>query len=236
MTQSELFYNLNKRPFDILVAGAALLVLAPVMAITALAVRHFMGSPILFRHPRPGLNEVVFDCLKFRSMKSSHGPDGKLLSEFERLTPFGKFLRRTSLDELPQLWTVLIGDMSLVGPRPLEVRYLNRYSAEQRRRQTVMPGITGWAQINGRNAIDWDHKLALDVWYVDNRTLSLDLKILVLTAWKVLAGSGVSRPGQVSMDEFWGLERTSVQNSPALTGAQHQLIECTSKNQPVRRS
>lgn len=236
MIHSRLLYNLTKRLVDVLVAGASLVMLAPVMVITALAVRYFMGSPVLFRHPRPGLNEAVFECLKFRSMKSGHGPDGRLLCEFERLTPFGKFLRRTSLDELPQLWTVLIGEMSLVGPRPLEVRYLDRYSAEQRRRQTVMPGITGWAQINGRNAIDWDHKLALDVWYVDNRGILLDLKILILTAWKVLAGSGVSRPGQVSMDEFWGLEKASVQNSPALTGAQNQTIECTSTRQPIRRS
>ena len=230
MTQSRPFYNLTKRLFDILVAGIALLLLAPVIAVTALAVRYFMGSPVLFRHPRPGLNEAIFECLKFRSMNSTCGPDGNLLPEFERLPAFGKFLRRSSLDELPQLWTVLIGDMSLVGPRPLQIQYLNRYSAEQRRRQTVMPGITGWAQINGRNAIDWEHKLALDVWYVDNRSFILDLKILILTGWKVLAGSGVSRPGQVSMDEFWGSEKAIGQNSPASAGTFQNLIEYTSKD------
>ena len=230
MTQSRPFYNLTKRIFDILVAGIALLLLAPVIVITAVAVRYFMGSPVLFRHPRPGLNEAIFECLKFRSMTSERGPDGNLLSEFERLPAFGKFLRRSSLDELPQLWTVLIGDMSLVGPRPLQIQYLDRYSAEQRRRQTVMPGITGWAQINGRNAIDWEHKLALDVWYVDNRSFIVDLKILILTGWKVLTGSGVSRPGQVSMDEFWGSEKASAQESPASARAFQHLIEYTSKD------
>ena len=197
-------YALAKRCLDLAVAGTALVVLSPVMAVVAVAVRRQMGSPVIFRHPRPGLNEKTFPCLKFRTMTNETDAHGKLLPDMQRLTNFGRFLRQTSLDELPQLWSVVAGDMSLVGPRPLEIRYLARYSPEQRRRQTAMPGITGWSQVNGRNAIDWDRKLALDIWYVDNRGLWLDLKILLLTVSKVLSGSGVARAGQVSMDEFFG--------------------------------
>lgn len=198
------FYSISKRAIDVFFAFSALLILSPLIAAVALAVRLRMGSPIIFTHPRPGLNEVTFPCLKFRSMTNQCNEAGELLPDHERLTAFGKFLRNTSLDELPQLWSVLKGDMSLVGPRPLEIRYLDRYSPEQRRRQTVMPGITGWSQINGRNAIDWDRKLALDIWYVDNRSIMLDLKILFLTIAKVIKADGVARVGQVSMDEFFG--------------------------------
>jgi len=202
--QSHTIYRVSKRLLDVAIAGSMLIVFSPVMLLTALLVKIFLGSPVIFRHPRPGLNERVFECLKFRTMTNGKGPDGELLPDMQRLTPFGKFLRRTSLDELPQLLTVLTGEMSLVGPRPLEIRYVPRYTAVQNRRHEVKPGITGWAQVNGRNAIDWDRRLALDVWYVDHCSLGLDLKILGLTFWKVLAGSDVARPGQVSCDEFWG--------------------------------
>lgn len=197
-------YFICKRVIDIVVSGGALLLLAPLVALIAILVRVYLGSPAVFRQPRPGLNERIFECLKFRTMNDDRGPDGEWLPDSMRLTRFGKWLRRTSLDELPQLWSVLKGDMSLVGPRPLMVRYLPRYSAEQRRRHLVPPGITGWAQVNGRNAIDWDLKLALDVWYVDNCSLSVDLRILASTLWIVITAAGVSRPGQVSMEEFLG--------------------------------
>lgn len=203
-TQSKRVYRVTKRLIDIVVSGTALLVLAPVIGVVAMLVRVFLGGPVIFRQPRPGLNEKIFDCLKFRTMNDRRGPDGEWLPDALRLTPFGRMLRRTSLDELPQLWSVLKGDMSLVGPRPLMVRYLPRYSPEQRRRHLAPPGITGWAQVNGRNAIDWDRKLALDVWYVDNCSLSVDLRILATTFWIVITAAGVSRPGQVSMEEFLG--------------------------------
>lgn len=202
--QNKPIYELAKRVMDVLFAGSALIILSPVIAIVALMVRQRMGSPVIFNHPRPGRNEVVFPCLKFRSMTNERDAEGNLLPDMERLTAFGKFLRRSSLDELPQLWSVVKGDMSLVGPRPLEIRYLDRYTSEQRRRQSVMPGITGWSQVNGRNAIDWDRKLALDIWYVENRSLLLDIQILFLTIAKVLNADGVARAGQVSMDEFYG--------------------------------
>jgi lipopolysaccharide/colanic/teichoic acid biosynthesis glycosyltransferase len=197
-------YLFAKRVLDISVAAIMLIVFAPIIAATALLVRVFMGSPIVFPHPRPGLRGKVFTCLKFRTMTGERDRQGELLPDAERLKPFGRFLRSTSLDELPQLWNVLTGEMSLVGPRPLEVRYVPRYTARQNRRHEAKPGITGWAQVNGRNAIDWDRRLELDVWYVDHRRLSLDLKILLLTFWKVVTAAGVARPGQVSCDEFWG--------------------------------
>jgi len=182
-TKPKPLYSLTKRVIDVCISASALIVLSPVMAVTAVLVRRKLGSPVIFRHPRPGLQEKTFQCLKFRSMTNERDSAGQLLKEELRLTEFGKLLRRTSLDELPQLWSVLVGDMSLVGPRPLEIRYLPRYSPEQSRRHSVPPGITGWAQVNGRNEIEWSRKLALDVWYVDNRSLALDLKILVLTFW-----------------------------------------------------
>jgi lipopolysaccharide/colanic/teichoic acid biosynthesis glycosyltransferase len=197
-------YPVAKRIMDVAVAGVALILLSPLIALVAIAVRLRLGSPALFRQPRPGLNGRVFECLKFRTMTDLRDERGNLLPDAMRLPAFGEFLRRTSLDELPQLWSVVKGDMSLVGPRPLMVRYLPRYSAEQARRHLVQPGITGWAQVNGRNAIDWDRKLALDTWYVDHRSLSLDLKILAMTVRIVITASGVSRDGQVSMEEFLG--------------------------------
>ena len=157
----------------------------------------------------------MFECLKFRTMTDARGVDGALLSERLRLTTFGKFLRSTSLDELPQLLTVLSGEMSLVGPRPLEVRYVPRYTTEQSRRHSVKPGITGWAQVNGRNAIDWDRGLALDIWYVENCSFSLDLKILALTLWKVITAAGVATPGQVSCEEFMGTAASTAPNRVA---------------------
>lgn len=198
------FYRITKRIHDVLIAGTALVVFAPLMAVVALAVRVKLGSPVLFRHPRPGHHEKIFDCIKFRTMTNARDAGGTMLPEMQRITEFGKFLRKTSLDELPQLWTVLTGDMSLVGPRPLEIRYLPRYSAEQRRRHTVPPGITGWAQVNGRNEIEWDRKFELDIWYVDHRSVWLDLKILVLTFWKVIHAQGIAKAGSTSMEEFMG--------------------------------
>ncbi len=198
------FYSATKRIFDLIVAGAAVAVLAPLIAAVALVVRIALGSPVLFRQPRPGLGGKVFECLKFRTMTQARDASGRLLPDAERLGRLGRALRRMSLDELPQLWNILVGEMSLVGPRPLMVCYLPRYSAEQQRRHLVLPGVTGWAQVNGRNTINWDRKLALDVWYVDHCCLTLDLEILAKTVWIVITAAGVSRPGQVSMEEFLG--------------------------------
>jgi len=211
-------YPIAKRAMDVLIAGSAMVVLAPVMAVVTVLVRIKLGSPVIFRHPRPGLHEKTFLCLKFRTMTNERNAEGQLLKEELRLTEFGKLLRRMSLDELPQLWSVLVGDMSLVGPRPLEVRYLPRYSAEQRRRHTVPPGITGWAQVNGRNEIEWARKLALDVWYVDNRSLALDLRILVLTFWKVVTAAGIAKAGQASMEEFLGTPEQTLCGAPEAVG------------------
>jgi sugar transferase EpsL len=197
-------YLFIKRATDLAVSGIFLLVLAPLIALVAVMVRLVLGRPVVFRQPRPGLNEQVFECFKFRTMTDERDESGKLLPDGERLGRFGDFLRRTSLDELPQLWNVFRGDMTLVGPRPLMVRYLPRYSTEQKRRHLVRPGITGWAQVNGRNAIDWDRKLALDTWYVDHCSPTLDLKIIWMTFRIVVTAAGVSRPGQVSMEEFLG--------------------------------
>jgi sugar transferase EpsL len=211
-TKPKPLYSLTKRVIDVCISASALIVLSPVMAVTAVLVRRKLGSPVIFRHPRPGLQEKTFQCLKFRSMTNERDSAGQLLKEELRLTEFGKLLRRTSLDELPQLWSVLVGDMSLVGPRPLEIRYLPRYSPEQSRRHSVPPGITGWAQVNGRNEIEWSRKLALDVWYVDNRSLALDLKILVLTFWKVATAAGIAKAGHASMEEFLGTTEAASAN------------------------
>ncbi|MGN6144588.1 MAG: sugar transferase [Mesorhizobium sp.] len=193
-----------KRLFDMLVSGLALVVLSPFLAALALLVRWRLGKPILFRQVRPGMDARPFEMLKFRSMTDVRGADGTLLPDAERLTRFGRFLRSTSLDELPELWNVLKGDMSLVGPRPLLMEYLPLYSPEQARRHEVRPGITGWAQVNGRNALSWDDKFALDVWYVDNRSFSLDLKIVALTVVRVLKRSGISAEGEATMPRFSG--------------------------------
>lgn len=196
-----------KRAFDIAVASFAVILLSPLMGLTALLLRLLIGPPVLFRQRRPGLHDRPFYLLKFRTMIDARDKMGKLLPDAERLTPFGRFLRSSSLDELPELVNVLRGEMSLVGPRPLLMQYLERYSAEQRRRHEVPPGITGWAQVKGRNALTWEEKFALDLWYVDNRSLWLDLKILGLTLKSVLRREGVSQPGHATMEEFQGSSR-----------------------------
>jgi lipopolysaccharide/colanic/teichoic acid biosynthesis glycosyltransferase len=197
--------GLVKRIFDLLAASVALIVLSPVIAAIALVVRILLGSPVMFRQVRPGYRGHPFTCLKFRTMTDARDESGRLLSDSERLTPLGQILRSTSLDELPELINVIRGEMSLVGPRPLLSQYLERYTPEQMRRHEVKPGITGWAQVNGRNHASWDQKFAFDVWYVDNRTFWLDLKILVLTVWKALKREGISEPGHVTMQEFRGV-------------------------------
>lgn len=195
---------LVKRAVDASVAAAGLVAMSPVLAASAVAVRASMGSPVFFRQERPGRGGEIFQVVKFRTMSDARGIDGRPLPDAQRLTTVGRLLRETSLDELPQLWNVLKGDMSLVGPRPLLVRYLERYSPEQARRHDVLPGITGWAQVNGRNALDWDEKFALDVWYVDHWSLGLDARILLATAWKVLRREGVAARDAVTPEEFRG--------------------------------
>jgi len=200
--------QLVKWVLDRLCAAIALLVFSPVILMVAIAIYIRMGGPIFFCQPRPGKNGRVFNFYKFRTMTSDCDADGNLLPDEQRLIPLGQFLRKTSLDELPQLLNVLKGDMSFVGPRPLLVRYLDRYSPEQARRHDVMPGITGWAQVNGRRLLDgnWQEKFRLDVWYVDNWSLSLDLKILFLTVWKVLGQKEISQEGHATGEEFKGNE------------------------------
>ncbi len=193
-----------KRLFDFIVALCALLILLPVIIVVAVLIRFKLGSPILFTQNRPGLKGNVFKMMKFRSMLDGKDKHGNLLPDDERMTKFGAFLRSASLDELPGLFNVLKGDMSLVGPRPLLVQYLPLYSTEQARRHNVRPGITGWAQVNGRNAISWDQKFKLDVWYVDNHSFLLDLKILLLTVKKVFVREGISADGHVTIEPFKG--------------------------------
>ncbi|WP_029215676.1 sugar transferase [Kallotenue papyrolyticum] len=194
----------SKRLIDLAVSATALIVLAPVLALLAVLVRVRLGAPVLFRQQRPGLHGQPFTLYKFRTMTDARDAQGRLLPDAQRLTRFGRFLRSTSLDELPELFNVLKGEMSLVGPRPLLMEYLERYTPEQMRRHAVRPGITGWAQINGRNALSWEQKFALDVWYVDHQSLWLDLKILALTLWKIIKREGISQPGQATMEEFRG--------------------------------
>jgi lipopolysaccharide/colanic/teichoic acid biosynthesis glycosyltransferase len=196
--------GLIKRFFDVMVAATALVALSPLFALLALLIRFKLGSPVLFRQIRPGLHGEPFQMVKFRTMRDAVDESGKPLPDAERLTGFGRKLRSTSLDELPELWNVLKGDMSLVGPRPLLMEYLPLYSPDQRRRHEVRPGITGWAQVNGRNAISWDEKFRLDIWYVDNLSLLLDLRILALTVRKVFAREGISGQGEVTMSRFTG--------------------------------
>lgn len=193
-----------KRLFDFVMAALGLLVLALPLLFVIWQVRRKLGSPVFFRQIRPGLHGRPFQMVKFRTMTDACTADGQLLPDVERLTAFGRFLRASSLDELPELWNVLKGDMSLVGPRPLLMDYLPLYSPEQLRRHDVRPGITGWAQINGRNALSWDEKFKLDVWYVDNRSLWLDIKILWLTVRKVLVRDGISAAGEATMPRFTG--------------------------------
>lgn len=193
-----------KRFFDLIITIPALFFFWPVLLGIAFLVRVKLGSPVLFRQIRPGLHGKPFEIIKFRTMRDAVGLDGKPLPDCDRLTPFGRFLRSTSLDELPELINVLKGEMSLVGPRPLLMQYLDRYTPEQARRHEVRPGITGWAQINGRNAISWDEKFELDVWYRDNHSVILDVKILWLTIGSVFKADDVCQPGHATMEEFMG--------------------------------
>ncbi len=195
---------MTKRLIDVVVAGAGLVVLSPVLAVVGVLVRRRLGSPVLFRQTRPGLHGRPFTMLKFRTMTDARDAGGALLPDAERLPPFGQFLRSTSLDELPELWNVLRGDMSLVGPRPLLTRYLPLYSARQARRHEVRPGITGLAQVSGRNTLGWDERFELDVWYVENRSLALDLRILSRTIARVVRRDGVSAEGHATMPPFEG--------------------------------
>jgi len=193
-----------KRLFDTIVSLIALLVLSPVIFIVSRKISKNLGTPVLFKQKRPGLRGEIFEMIKFRSMRDALDENGDVLPDSKRLTPFGEKLRSSSLDELPGLWNVLKGDMSLVGPRPLLIEYLPLYTAEQSKRHDVRPGITGWAQVNGRNAISWEEKFKLDVWYVENQSFWLDLKILLLTVKKVLIKDGISADGEVTMSKFTG--------------------------------
>lgn len=193
-----------KRIFDIFCSTVALFLFSPVIAIVAWRIRRKLGSPVLFRQVRPGLDGKPFKMTKFRTMRDSVDDKGSPLPDCERMTSFGSFLRSSSLDELPELWDVLKGDMSLVGPRPLLMEYLPLYSPEQYRRHEVRPGVTGWAQVNGRNTLSWEEKFKLDVWYVENQSFWLDLKIIFLTIKKVLVREGISAAGEVTMSKFTG--------------------------------
>ncbi|HHY0580680.1 TPA: sugar transferase [Vibrio parahaemolyticus] len=202
-----------KRSFDIVVALCAFVFFSPILILVAFLVRTKLGSPVIFSQTRPGLGGKSFKMIKFRTMKDAVDKNGSPLPDSERMTSFGERLRATSLDELPGLWNVLKGDMSLVGPRPLLIEYLPLYSVEQARRHEVRPGITGWAQINGRNAISWEEKFALDVWYVDNKTLWLDIKILVMTVKKVFLKEGISADGHITIEPFKGSEEQGSRQS-----------------------
>jgi len=193
-----------KRVFDLLLTIPGLVLISPLLLVVAVLVRIYHGSPVLFRQERPGYKNRLFTVYKFRTMTDAHDADGNLLPDAVRLTRLGRFLRATSLDELPELINILRGEMSLVGPRPLLTQYLGRYSPEQVRRHAVLPGITGWAQINGRNTLTWQDKFLYDLWYVDHWSLWLDIKILALTFWKVIRREGISQEGHVTMQEFMG--------------------------------
>ena len=197
-----------KRAFDIVASTSALVVLTPVLAITAYKVKKELGSPVLFRQTRPGLHGKPFEMIKFRTMKDATDKEGNALPDSERLTDFGKKLRASSLDELPELWNVLKGDMSLVGPRPLLMEYLPLYSAEQAKRHNVRPGVTGYAQVNGRNSLSWEDKFKLDTWYVEHQSFLLDMKILLKTVKKVIIKDGISAEGEATMTKFTGTKFT----------------------------
>lgn len=194
----------SKRIFDLVVSLILLIILSPLFIIIAIAIYFTMGAPVLFKQVRPGLHGIPFTMYKFRTMTEDRDADGRLLPDEQRITRLGRFLRSTSLDELPELVNVLKGEMSLVGPRPLLMQYLPLYTPEQARRHEVLPGITGWAQVNGRNAISWEDKFKLDVWYVDNWSMSLDIRILLLTVWKVLLREGISQEGHATTQYFTG--------------------------------
>lgn len=204
MTQRPMHQRFIKRGFDLLLSGFGLIILSPILIILSSLVLLSLGRPIFFRQVRPGLGGKPFKILKFRTMIEKTDESGRLLPDAERLTRLGKFLRASSLDELPELINVLRGEMSFVGPRPLLMQYLERYTQEQARRHEVLPGITGWAQINGRNALTWEDKFRLDVWYVDNWSVGLDLKIIFLTLWKTIKQEGINQPGQATAEEFMG--------------------------------
>ena len=193
-----------KRAFDIVFSACWLIGFAPLLIVVAILVRLKLGSPVLFIQERPGYLGRPFRMVKFRTMTDERGPDGELLPDSVRLTSFGKLLRSTTLDEFPEMWNVLIGDMSVIGPRPLLMRYLTRYSPFQARRMEVKPGVTGWAQVNGRNSLSWEEKFALDVWYVDHRTFWLDVKIVVMTFFKVFARTGIDAAHGGAIEEFRG--------------------------------
>ena len=197
-----------KRAFDIVASTSALVVLSPVLAITAYKVKKELGSPVLFRQTRPGLHGMPFEMIKFRTMKDATDKAGNALPDSERLTEFGRKLRASSLDELPELWNVLKGDMSLVGPRPLLMEYLPLYNAEQAKRHNVRPGVTGYAQVNGRNSLSWEDKFKLDTWYVEHQSLWLDIKILLKTVKKVIIKDGISADGEATMTKFTGTKFT----------------------------
>lgn len=203
-----------KRLFDIISSVAGLIVISPLLAVLAVLVRLKLGSPILFCQQRPGLGGKAFVIYKFRTMTDQRDASGNLLPDEQRLPVFGRFLRSTSFDELPELLNVLKGDMSIVGPRPLMMKYLGRYSPEQARRHEVKPGITGWAQINGRNAISWEDRFKLDVWYVDNWTFRLDVKIILKSVWMVVARDGITQQGRATMDEFRGTPKSDTGERP----------------------
>jgi len=195
---------LSKRIFDLFLTIPGLILISPILLVVAVLVRIAHGKPIFFTQVRPGFQGELFTVYKFRTMTDQRDEKGELLPDEQRLTSLGRFLRATSIDELPELFNVLRGEMSLVGPRPLLIQYLDRYNPEQARRHDVLPGITGWAQVNGRNALTWEDKFRLDVWYVDNWSLWLDIKILALTLWKVIKREGISQPGHATAEEFMG--------------------------------
>jgi sugar transferase EpsL len=200
-----MYRTLGKRTLDLALALPALLLLSPLLVLLALAVRLKLGRPVLFKQRRPGLHGRPFTIYKFRTMITARDRTGRPLPDAGRLVPFGRFLRAISLDELPELINVIKGDMSLVGPRPLLVRYLPRYTPAQARRHQVRPGITGWAQVNGRNNLGWEEKFELDVWYVDHLSFALDMKIILVTIWRIIRRDGINQPGQATMQEFRGM-------------------------------
>lgn len=196
-----------KRAFDVVVGGTLLIISLPLMLVVAALVRLALGTPVLFRQTRPGLGGRPFELLKFRTMSEAKAADGRLLPDDDRMTPLGRWLRRSSLDEVPELINVVRGDVSLVGPRPLLMEYLPLYSERQAMRHAVRPGITGWAQVNGRNAVDWEERFELDLWYVQHRSFWLDLRIIALTAWRVLRPQGITQAGHATMSKFTGSQR-----------------------------
>ena len=211
-----MYRKFGKRFFDLVLVIPGLILISPMLLLVAIVAKFKIGSPVLFQQERPGIHGKIFKMIKFRSMRNDRDANGELLPDEVRLVPFGKLLRATSLDEFPELWNVIKGEMSLVGPRPLLAKYLDRYNPTQARRHEVRPGITGWAQINGRNAITWEEKFDYDVWYVDNLSFFLDVKILALTVLKVFKRSGTSAEGHATMPEFLGTPTTNKQEGATI--------------------